>query len=73
MSYKCIKRWRVICVVNGVILQLTKIIVPSTLRVSLLAFVYEGHLGNGQCKALARQLILWPGINKDIQNIKDKS
>src|SRR5436190_5546137 len=54
---------------NGLLFFRNKIIVPSVLRQSMLNLVHESHLGVVKCKARARQILYWPNINRDIENL----
>ena len=58
----------VISEVDGVLLKGDKVIVPEKMRAEMLERVHEGHMGIGKCKARARQVLYWPGMNTDIEN-----
>lgn len=53
-------------VVNGVLFKGSRVVVPSSMRADMLKRLHEGHLGISKCKARARQLMFWPGMNADI-------
>ncbi|UYV70092.1 K02A2.6-like [Cordylochernes scorpioides] len=48
------------------------VVVPSSLRKTMLQIIHEGHLGMDKCKIRARQSIFWPGINKQIEDLISK-
>jgi len=50
------------------ILFYNKVIVPKELQPDMLKRIHEGHLGVEKYKAVARGLLYWPGITKDIEN-----
>ena len=50
---------------NGILLRGEKIVLPFELRRRALEIVHEGHLGISRCKALLRQKLYWPGLDKD--------
>ena len=53
---------------DGILFYNNKVIVPKELRPDMVKRIHEGHLGVEKCKALARGLLYWPGITKDIEN-----
>ena len=56
-------------VIDGLILKGETIIVPQALRKDVLAQIHEGHLGIERSKLRARDLVFWPGMTKQIENI----
>ncbi len=48
------------------------IVIPTTLRPNMLKIIHQAHLGIIKCKQLARDVIFWPGINKQIEDIVSK-
>ena len=52
---------------DGLVLKGIRIIIPDQCREELLKQLHEGHFGTDQTKLRARDLIYWPGINKDIE------
>lgn len=55
--------------VQGIVLKGTKVIIPKAMRAEILGRIHEGHLGINKCKARARRLVFWPGLNGDIGNL----
>ena len=49
-----------LCVVNGVLLKGTKVIIPSSMRREMVKLVHDGHLGIEKCKRRAREVMYWP-------------
>ena len=56
-------------VIDGLILKGETIIVPQALRKDILAQIHEGHLGIEKSKLRARDLVFWPGMTKQIEDI----
>ena len=55
-----------LCIVNGLVLKGTRIVIPSSMRLDMLAKIHVGHMGTEKQKRLARDLMYWPGMNGDI-------
>ena len=43
--------------------------IPSVLRSEMLCLIHQGHLGIEKCRQRARQVLFWPNMNKDIENM----
>lgn len=54
---------------SGCVLRGLRVYVPTTFRPAILEELHSGHLGIVKCKALARSLVYWPNIDKDIENM----
>ena len=54
--------WNDSCVARGLCT-----VVPSVLRARVLAMAHEGHLGIVRLKQRCRDLVWWPGIDRDIE------
>ncbi|XP_029055276.2 uncharacterized protein K02A2.6-like, partial [Osmia bicornis bicornis] len=46
-----------------------RLVIPSSLRQNMLKLLHESHLGIEKTKARARQLIYWPGLMNEIENM----
>ncbi|XP_050709713.1 uncharacterized protein LOC126994436 [Eriocheir sinensis] len=46
-----------------------RVVVPATLRRSVLARLHDSHRGAEATKRRAQQTVFWPGINSDITNV----
>lgn len=58
--------------IDGLIFKADKIIIPKTMRKEMLKRTHEGHLGMEKCKNRARQIMFWPGMSKQIEEIVSK-
>lgn len=54
-------------VADGMVLKATSVIIPKSLRSSVLDRLHYGHMGVEKCRLRARGTVYWPGINKDIE------
>lgn len=52
---------------DGVLLQGTKIVIPVSMRSETLRFLGEGDLGIEKCERLARETLYWPNIHNDTE------
>lgn len=56
-------------ILNNVILKGNQILVPSSLRRTILNAMHEGHMGIQRCQSLARQTVYWPNMYNDVSNV----
>lgn len=57
---------------NGILFKAEQMIIPLSLRKEMLAKLHSAHSGINACQNRARQIIYWPNINKDIQELVEK-
>ena len=57
---------------EGLLFLVQKLIVPQELQKNILQCIHEGHLGIKKCKSSTRQILYWPGISSDIENMITK-
>jgi hypothetical protein len=55
--------------VEGLIFVGHKLLVPETLRGEMLDKIHQTHMGMEKCKARAREILYWPGMTHDIEEI----
>uniref|UniRef100_A0A8K9X092 Gypsy retrotransposon integrase-like protein 1 n=1 Tax=Oncorhynchus mykiss TaxID=8022 RepID=A0A8K9X092_ONCMY len=58
--------------INGIIFKGEKIIIPTSLREEILTKIHAGHTGMEKCKQRARDILFWPGMCKQIEDIVGK-
>lgn len=46
-----------------------RMVIPNALRGNILNLLHSGHPGIVRCKSLARSIVFWPGIDKDIEKL----
>ena len=63
-----IQRWN-LSIVDGVIMNGTRIVIPKSLQDEYLRCLHTGHFGISKCRARAKSTVYWPGIEKDITNL----
>lgn len=56
-------------VANGLILKNTRVVVPKSLRKDMLERIHYSHLGIEKCKNRAREILFWPNMNKEIEDL----
>ena len=58
-----------LCVTDGLIFRGESILIPPALRREVLSQIHEGHLGMERSKLRARELVYWPNMNKQIEDV----
>uniref|UniRef100_A0A674NI52 Gypsy retrotransposon integrase-like protein 1 n=1 Tax=Takifugu rubripes TaxID=31033 RepID=A0A674NI52_TAKRU len=59
-------------VMNDIIFKREKIIIPTLLSTEMLSRIHSGHMGMEKCKLRARDILFWPGMNKQIEEMVGK-
>lgn len=59
-------------VAEGLILKGSKLVIPQSMRATVLRKIHEGHLGIEKCRRRARSVLFWPGINNDIAQLVER-
>lgn len=54
---------------DNLIFKGDRLLVPVKLRKDMLQKIHYTHLGKEKCKNLARQVLFWPGMNRDIDEL----
>ena len=54
---------------EGILLRGNQIIIPKSLQKKILSLAHEHHLGITRTKALLREKVWWPRINKQIEEV----
>lgn len=58
--------------INNILFKGEKIIIPEILRTEMLSRIHTGHMGIEKCKQRARDILFWPGMNKQIEDMVGK-
>ena len=58
--------------VDGILFKGERVIIPESMRKEMLQIVHESHMGMVRCKQLARDIMYWPGMNAQIEDIVSK-
>ena len=56
-------------VMDGVIFKGMRIVIPPTLRPHMLSLIHQSHLGIVKCKQRAREVMYWPGMSSQIEQL----
>ena len=57
---------------EGILLKDQRILVPTNLRTEMKTLIHQGHLGIENCKKRARQVLFWPLMNNEIEDMIKK-
>lgn len=57
---------------NGIVFKGERICIPKSMREKMLRIIHSSHLGIVKCKQRARDVVYWPGMNKEIEDIVGK-
>ena len=58
--------------IEGLLLKGDRLIIPKCLRQDMLQRIHQGHLGAEKCKRRARQVLFWPSMNNEIDQLVRK-
>ena len=56
-------------IIQGLIFKGMKLVVPKSLRPEMLKKIHYNHLGMEKCKSRAREILYWPLMNKEIEDM----
>jgi hypothetical protein len=54
---------------DGVIYKCDRIVIPKSMRESILSLLHESHMGIEKTRSRARMVVNWPNLNLDIENL----
>uniref|UniRef100_A0A1X7VY36 Integrase zinc-binding domain-containing protein n=1 Tax=Amphimedon queenslandica TaxID=400682 RepID=A0A1X7VY36_AMPQE len=54
---------------EGLLLRVSPIIIPQSLRKKALQQIHAGHQGITKCRDRARQSVWWPGLSSQLQDV----
>ena len=55
--------------INAILLKNERVIVPNSLRTEMLEKIHAGHMGVEKSKRRARDILYWPGMNGQIEEM----
>ena len=58
--------------VDGILFKGERLIITESMRKEMLQIVQESHMGMVRCKQLARDIMYWPDMNAQIEDIVSK-
>ena len=58
-------------VVDGVIVYDDRVVIPKSLRPTVLSILHAAHQGVSMMEARARAILFWPGMSQDIKNVRE--
>ncbi len=61
-----------LCEAEGIILKGGKIVIPSSLKEDMLKIIHSSHLGVVKNKQRARDILFWPQMGRDIEEVVSK-
>ena len=61
-----------ITVADDLLFKSDRIIFPSLMHKEIMQRIHEGYLGQEKCKARARQVVCWLGINAEMSDMVSK-
>lgn len=56
-----------LAVLDDVVFRAERVVIPQAMRRRLLEIIHSGHQGMVRSKQLARDVVYWPAMNKDIE------
>ncbi|MCH2405926.1 MAG: DDE-type integrase/transposase/recombinase [Nitrosopumilus sp.] len=61
------KQKNYLSIANDIILMKNRIVIPKVLRLDILKIAHKSHQGIVKTKAMLREKVYWPNINKDVE------
>ena len=56
-------------IVDGIIMNRTRIVIPKSLQAEYFKCLHTGHFGVSKCCTRTKSTVYWPGIDQDITNL----
>jgi hypothetical protein len=60
-------------VLEDIVFKADRVVIPKGMRKQMLLIIHEGHQGIVRSKQLARDVLYWPGMNAQIQELIENS
>ena len=58
-----------ITISEGILFKGERVIVPKNLQPQMLSLIHSSHMGAEKCKCRAKEVLYWPGMNGQIENV----
>ena len=58
-----------VATVDGLLFKGTRLIAPKVMRPEMLRQIHKSHLGIAKCRQRAREVLFWPGMSLDVEQI----
>ena len=58
-------------IVDGIVMMDDRVLIPSSLRPAVLRTLHAAHQGVSGMGLRARAIMFWPGMTKDLENVRD--
>ncbi len=62
----------VLSMIDGMVFKGTRVVIPKVMRPEALKILHQAHQGIVKTKQLARDLLYWPGMNAEIEDVVAK-
>ena len=54
---------------NGIMFKGERVIVPKSMQADMLNLIHSSHMGEEKCKRRAKEVLYWPGMNAQIEDV----
>ena len=71
---ECVPFWNFrdeLCVSDNIIFKGEKVVIPRKMQSQLLRYIYSSHLSIEKCKQGARDVLFWPGMTSQIEDVRE--
>lgn len=58
--------------IDGILFKGDRAVIPKDMQADILKIIHKSHLGMVKCKQLARDIVFWPGMNSQIEDVISK-
>ena len=71
---ECVPFWNFrdeLCVSDNIIFKGEKVVIPRKIQSQMLRYIYSSHLSIEKCKQRARDVLFWPGMTSQIEDVRE--
>jgi len=58
-----------ISIADGILFKGERVIVPKSMQPDMLKIIHSAHMGTEKCKRRAKEVLYWPGMNSQIEDV----